>query len=479
MELLNNFLNESAEYLWWVVVGNGGIGKSRLVLEWIRQLPSDWYGIFIDPDKCDKIPDFQLFNNTIFVFDYIVGNEKEIAYIIGELQRKHTGYKIRILFIERSLDNRMKNWLDHIKAALSSVDCIKFDQSSYSQPEIVPLMINSLKKAEGQEYTFDYLDKYLCECVEESIKNKYYFQRDKIAETISTSFCDDLPEKFWSPLYMSMYIELWVDHEGSPSIHTCEKLLEKYIEKEEAQWRKILGDDSLVYGYAKALTLACVLDGYCISIPYGYKNAEIGKLDQYIRDMRQPGGKKKDWSRIFIHEYEKAEYDLHKSKKAQKEMLMFFWKSVKQLLDRYPDNEKILISYIILLCDRILACNYNYSIFSEEDWNLFEKLSLQRPDLVELMVFYRMGLEYRIEHTNSKDKKWKDFQEKYFKFLLRMCETFQELEKDKNFTFPRTYPLEPSSNNVGNMFSSLLSIWKEDYTKTELELPHYDPDVKN
>lgn len=306
LQKLDDFSNDPAQYAWWTVIGPGGIGKSRLILEWLRKLPSNWYGIFVDPAQASKIAGSKSFSNTVFVFDYIIGNESKIAESISALQKKTDKYKLRILFLERSLDENSIDWLHTIRSKLNSADRILFEKSIYTKED--RLMISSLKPADEQSYMMDYLSRYLDQCVEENVKNRYALCRGEVVRQIIRSYRADLPGSFWTPLYMSIFIELWIYHDGDLCVHTVKDLLERYVEKEEARWKELLGTDELIYGYAKALALACILDRYCISIPYGSMDDEIGTFDRYLRSRRAPGRKSRDWSQLFIREYGADEF---------------------------------------------------------------------------------------------------------------------------------------------------------------------------
>lgn len=300
LQCLDDFLNDPAQYAWWAVIGPGGIGKSRLVLEWLRKLPPNWYGIFVDPEQVKEIAGFELFSNTVFIFDYIIGNENCISEAVSALQKRTVKYKLRILFLERSLDQDSIGWMHTIKTGLKPAEHTLFEKGAYTKADL--LKVSPLKPADEQSYVMDYLSRYLDQCVEENVKNKYAPCRAEMAQQISQSFRADLQEAFWTPLYMSIFIELWIYHDGNLCVHTAKELLEQYIEKEEARWKELLRTDELVYGYAKALTLACILGRYCVSIPYGFKNDEIRALDQYLTSRRTPGRKNSDWSHLFIRE---------------------------------------------------------------------------------------------------------------------------------------------------------------------------------
>lgn len=47
---LNKFCSADKELLWWSLVGKGGIGKSRLVYQWLKQLSNNWFGFFAKTD---------------------------------------------------------------------------------------------------------------------------------------------------------------------------------------------------------------------------------------------------------------------------------------------------------------------------------------------------------------------------------------------------------------------------------------------
>ncbi len=104
-EKLNLFLDDPADYLWWGVTGAGGIGKSRLILEWLRQMPAKWFGFFAKKTK--EAEGFIPFTDTVIVFDYILGEEKQCVEAVEALLDvfDNTAYKLRMIFIERDQKN--------------------------------------------------------------------------------------------------------------------------------------------------------------------------------------------------------------------------------------------------------------------------------------------------------------------------------------------------------------------------------------
>lgn len=45
-ETLTQFLEEDKKFSWWIILGEGGMGKSRLALEWLKKMPTHWFGYF-------------------------------------------------------------------------------------------------------------------------------------------------------------------------------------------------------------------------------------------------------------------------------------------------------------------------------------------------------------------------------------------------------------------------------------------------
>lgn len=131
---LNKFLSVKVKVLWWGITGLAGIGKSRLVLEWMRQLSNKWYAFFVD--YCAEIEDvdkFIPFNNTVVAVDYVLANEKKVSKIIKRfiLEFEKTEYQLRIVFIERDSKAEYGSWYYRLMETYSDYDRQKFENFSY------------------------------------------------------------------------------------------------------------------------------------------------------------------------------------------------------------------------------------------------------------------------------------------------------------------------------------------------------------
>ena len=154
---IKTFVDSDSKFSWWAVVGEGGIGKSRLVLESLRRIPSNWFGYFGKKNPDDALG-FQPFTDTVIVFDYVLGMEHECAETVSAYIDvfSESPYKLRILFIERAKDT--KDWLKSLKRSFDSDTRLAFESGELNDG---PIYVNKLDDSEEVEYIENYLKKYL------------------------------------------------------------------------------------------------------------------------------------------------------------------------------------------------------------------------------------------------------------------------------------------------------------------------------
>ena len=108
IEKLKIFCQNKEKFLWWLVVGEGGTGKSRLVYEFGKEIANKGW--------CVLYPTIIDFNNLInyisskgekilCVIDYFIWHKREVGKIVDYLSRTHTMKKIRLVLIERTISN--------------------------------------------------------------------------------------------------------------------------------------------------------------------------------------------------------------------------------------------------------------------------------------------------------------------------------------------------------------------------------------
>ena len=106
-----NRLLKFAEYkgenfLWWLISGKGGIGKSRLAQELCRRLKRKGWnaGFLVDFEQLDRLNQWQPYQPTLIIVDYSFGEAKRIGNFIGRLYAENNkgGCPVRMLFLNRT-----------------------------------------------------------------------------------------------------------------------------------------------------------------------------------------------------------------------------------------------------------------------------------------------------------------------------------------------------------------------------------------
>lgn len=297
---LDDFLRTEDDFSWWMVTGEAGMGKSRLLLEWLYNLPSDWFGFFANINA--DFSKYKPFSNTIIVLDYVAGREKQCSSLIQQIIEifKNSIYKIRIILVERHYEPDKKDWFYNLAKNLKPVDKIFFENSAYSNP-ITPLEIGKLKYEEEKEYIKNYLEKYVNELNTEDLKEKYLKNINISIRKIHKSFKKMLKGIFHRPLYLSIFIEVWIDKSGEFSIKNSEELLECFLEKEEQRWlEKFNNDRNILNAYLKLLAIACVTEFLCVNEDNLHYQGQSNILCKYLLSNEETGRRKISLTDLFI-----------------------------------------------------------------------------------------------------------------------------------------------------------------------------------
>ena len=286
---LNHFLDQGAHISWWSVVGEGGIGKSRLILEWLRNMPAHWFGFFTRKDA-EEAERFIPFTDTVVVFDYVLGNAHECAETLSVYLRSFSTspYKLRVLFCERAQDT--EDWLQTIRNDLEPEDRLLFEAGSYQPPHVVTeLSIDDEKQLIGS-----YLSAYLPLAESNRFIEDCKADIHTVSEAIEGVFRASVEPTCYRPLYLNVFIEVWLEKEGSLSVSSSEELLTEFLNKERRRWKVILGDDALVDSYLRLLALACAIERFNITDVYGdnYLKEDCERLIEFFdHNSRRPGAK--------------------------------------------------------------------------------------------------------------------------------------------------------------------------------------------
>lgn len=271
---LNRFCSADKELLWWSLVGKGGIGKSRLVYQWLKQLSNNWFGFFAKTDvDVERYREFKPFSDTVIVIDYVLGNEDKCATIVTTLFERfeYSRFKLRLLFVDRRYQNNENNWYDRIVEKMDMQTRLWFQECSYNnKTTLSPLVISELSEEEELEFINVYLEAYLNNVADDETKVKYSSVLPDTADQIYSNFKTALKEESDRPLFVAVYTELWIYKDGCISVTSLDEMLAAFLKREEDRWLLCLDNHSnLLKDYVKLLALASASVFVCLDDDQG------------------------------------------------------------------------------------------------------------------------------------------------------------------------------------------------------------------
>lgn len=318
LRMLDAFLQTDRPILWWGVLGEGGIGKSRLILEWLRMLPVNWFGFFARKDA-KQFARFVPFTDTVIVLDYILGQEEQCARLVAELMNQFSGshYKLRIVFVERKQDDSIDNWLSKLTDILETQDRLLLDANRYlngatSSDDASMLCLGALNEADETCYVKEYLRAYIGAFMpQDDASSGILSDIENVSSRIVCDYKEALGELYRRPLYLNIFTEVWINREGAVEIHSVKQLLQVYFEREIERWKVLLCEDALVNSYLKLLAVACVLGHFNITDVKGknYLREDCVYLSKFLDGRNNFVGKQDVFYDLFVQENEPEEHE--------------------------------------------------------------------------------------------------------------------------------------------------------------------------
>lgn len=337
MNGLNAFLRSKDKFSWWTVLGEGGIGKSRLILEWMKTMPPNWFGFF-SKKKAEAAYQFTPFTDTVVAFDYVLGQERQCAETIAAFLEAFADspYKLRIVLLERHQQSSDDDWLIVLKRGMPAEARLKFEAGAYSKPVMTLGMLN---EADETAYIENYLNAYLPLLGTSSFIEGCKADKLATAKRIQTVFRTSMDASCLRPLFLSVFIEVWLGKEGQTNLTSAEELLSEYLNKEKNRWKCILRDDSMVDSYLRILAVACIVGSFNITDVRGtnYLEEDCKKLVSFFDARSGRPGADNLFEDLFVTISEQA--DETESTLLIKELLHEMDEEVQETENTEPTGE--------------------------------------------------------------------------------------------------------------------------------------------
>lgn len=232
---LTEFVKQNASFSWWAVTGQAGAGKSRLAYELIRQLPSSWFGFFVN-DRARQMDaeNYVPFCNTMVVIDYVAGRERLISELIDSLQRsfEKTNYKLRILLLERENNRTTGSWYEILLQRCGRAEAELLRSTEYK---------DAFLHLEDMDRTA--VEKFISlVCASEGLGED---------ENRDAELYEIYRQKFerlqFRPLYLQLFVESWIVNGcETPKYDDHTDLLEDLLKREQEKWLCSVDNDQAV-----------------------------------------------------------------------------------------------------------------------------------------------------------------------------------------------------------------------------------------
>lgn len=107
---LRQFLQDPAPFYWWIILGEAGVGKSRLALELCAEASSNWHTGFLTEAAQDELIGFEPADPTLVVVDYAAARGEWLGRALHDHSNRAERYRapLRVLILERSAT---ESWL--------------------------------------------------------------------------------------------------------------------------------------------------------------------------------------------------------------------------------------------------------------------------------------------------------------------------------------------------------------------------------
>lgn len=297
MAQLLNFIESDRKISWWAITGQTGAGKSRLAYELLHQLPSGYFGFFLNCNSnVNYVEEFKPFTNTLIVIDYVKGNEWCVAQMVSAFidNYNRTDYNLRILFIERDNLLLYGSWFDVLKKSFNIGYKGVFLESEYN-----------VEIASGK-HRFLYLDDLDTEAILQligEICRKNGLQKDTYRDK---NLKEDYAKKFetlrFRPLFLQLYVQAWVEN-GCNFIEyrNYTALLDIIIDREQDRiLRLVSGEVEVFNSLIHIIIRACVTNGLLISdIPMLYTE-DWNNIKKFAKAHSVSGTQRSDYLQSLI-----------------------------------------------------------------------------------------------------------------------------------------------------------------------------------
>ena len=322
---LKEFVFQDKDFSWWAVTGQAGAGKSRLALELLRQLPTSWFGFFLNDKSGEKdVESFAPFSDTLVVVDYVAGRERIIANLLHSLRKQFDGaaYRLRVLLLEWENERSSASWYGKLLQRYGRFDTEELKEKEYRASflyigdldDAVTCFIGKICEIRG----FD-----IPESLQEELHQEYAQKNERLQ---------------FRPLFVQIFVEAWLENGFiMPKYDRFEDLLRIVMEKEQRRWIETLdGDQGCCNAMIRLLLRANICGKMSEDDILAYYQEDWKLIQQFLKKHSFPGRQFEEQKQAMIaavcHSLHTGGYEIEPMYPDLIKEYMFFFYADKETL---------------------------------------------------------------------------------------------------------------------------------------------------
>lgn len=246
MATLRAMLTSSGSFAWLCITGQGGSGKSRAAYELLKSSYCEWVGFFLlEQATRGDAAAFEPLGDTLVVIDYVLGREAKVAGIVQALHARfvQTGYRLRIILIERDSDRGQFSWFGKLRAAMGGFFASTFENAEF-----------------GDGIDLRYLDDgSVAEIIAETCRQCGLPPDSRRDAMLREDYRKNFETLAFRPLFVRMFMQAWIKNGRTKPLYSAfTGVLEEELQREQGKWLALFdGDQHACNSMLRLIVRAC------------------------------------------------------------------------------------------------------------------------------------------------------------------------------------------------------------------------------
>lgn len=298
LDRLYQFIKDDSRFLFTVITGPGGVGKSKLAYYFCNKVNKikDWKALFLDGNFIEKLSRYDNYNydkHILFVIDYVSNYSSQLYKLVSNIIEKSLENKIRIILIDRI--GRISFEEENIFGEIEK----KYRYPEWYNEAIGKNKIRSFQIKDIHRYLFDQSfielkglenDEDYYALIDQYVKTNFYIDLNILDKKDILYKVKKIYGKNPLPLYVLLILDIKFDSEINQSFNeievrgNLEKVLDYINKKNLLLWKDSLKNDNVYLALKEFLIYATMFGGWRFGeVPLEYLKEYLDILSKEIK----------------------------------------------------------------------------------------------------------------------------------------------------------------------------------------------------